>query len=189
MRGLVPTDGGEAVHSLRSRAGGAGCCQDTAWQCGCGEDEAAARRSGWGSEEGLGCRRLWGRGKAESAPQCRAHSPGCLPRVHGSYEHLWAGQVADALVDLTGGLAERWNLKDVARSSGQQAGTGGTEARTCRQLLGLKERGLISCSVFSPRAGMAVAAAAVTLTRGLPRGASGRAEGRALVRLSGVLGV
>ncbi|XP_036091726.1 calpain-10 isoform X4 [Rousettus aegyptiacus] len=74
-------------------------------------------------------------------------------RVHGSYEHLWAGQVADALVDLTGGLAERWNLKDVARSSGQQAGTGGTEARTCRQLLGLKERGLISCSVFSPRAG------------------------------------
>lgn len=137
----------------------------------------------------MGCRRPWGRGKAESAPQCRAHSPGCLPRVHGSYEHLWAGQVADALVDLTGGLAERWNLKDVARSSGQQAGTGGTEARTCRQLLGLKERGLISCSVFSPRAGTAVAAAAVTLTRGLPRGASGRAEGRALVRPSGVLGV
>lgn len=182
MRGLVPTDGGEAVHSLRSRAGGPAAA-------GTPRGSAGAGRTGWGSEEGLGCRRLWGRGKAESAPQCRAHSPGCLPRVHGSYEHLWAGQVADALVDLTGGLAERWNLKDVARSSGQQAGTGGTEARTCRQLLGLKERGLISCSVFSPRAGTAVAAAAVTLTRGLPRGASGRAEGRALVRLSGVLGV
>ncbi|XP_023376867.1 calpain-10 isoform X1 [Pteropus vampyrus] len=73
-------------------------------------------------------------------------------KIHGSYEHLWAGQVADALVDLTGGLAERWNLKDVARTSGQQDRPGGVEARTCRQLLGLKERCLISCSVFSPRA-------------------------------------
>lgn len=87
---------------------------------------------------------------------------GCLPRVHGSYEHLWAGQVADALVDLTGGLAERWNLKDVARTSGQQDRPGGVEARTCRQLLGLKERCLISCSVFSPRAGTVVATEAST---------------------------
>eukprot|EP00071_Canis_lupus_P013422 XP_005635991.1 calpain-10 isoform X2 [Canis lupus familiaris] len=73
--------------------------------------------------------------------------------VYGSYEHLWAGQVADALVDLTGGLAERWNLKDLARTSGQQAGPGGSEHRTCRQLLSLKDRCLISCSVLSPRAG------------------------------------
>ncbi|XP_019712387.1 calpain-10 isoform X2 [Hippocampus comes] len=29
---------------------------------------------------------------------------------HGSYEHLWAGQVSEALVDLTGGLAECWSL-------------------------------------------------------------------------------
>lgn len=74
-------------------------------------------------------------------------------KVYGSYEHLWAGQVADALVDLTGGLAERWNLKDLARTSGQQAGPGGSEHRTCRQLLSLKDRCLISCSVLSPRAG------------------------------------
>ncbi|XP_066200949.1 calpain-10 [Saccopteryx leptura] len=74
-------------------------------------------------------------------------------KVHGSYEHLWAGQVADALVDLTGGLAERWNLKDLARGSGPQDGPGGSEPRTCRHLLSLKERCLISCSVFSPRAG------------------------------------
>lgn len=74
-------------------------------------------------------------------------------KVHGSYEHLWAGQVADALVDLTGGLAERWNLKDLASSRGQQDGPGSPEPRTCRQLLALKERCLISCSVFSPRAG------------------------------------
>ncbi|CAD7686689.1 unnamed protein product [Nyctereutes procyonoides] len=73
-------------------------------------------------------------------------------KVYGSYEHLWAGQVADALVDLTGGLAERWNLKDLVRTSGQQAGPG-SEHRTCRQLLSLKDRCLISCSVLSPRAG------------------------------------
>jgi hypothetical protein len=75
------------------------------------------------------------------------------PRVHGSYEHLWAGQVADALVDLTGGLAERWNLKDLAETRGQQDKAHSWEHRTCRQLLRLKDRCLISCSVLNPRAG------------------------------------
>lgn len=80
----------------------------------------------------------------------------CLsPRVYGSYEHLWAGQVADALVDLTGGLAERWNLKDSASRGGPRGAPGSSEPRTCRQLLSLKERCPISCSVFSPRAGEA----------------------------------
>ncbi|XP_030659520.1 calpain-10 isoform X3 [Nomascus leucogenys] len=74
-------------------------------------------------------------------------------KVHGSYEHLWAGQVADALVDLTGGLAERWNLKGVAGSGGQQDRLGRWEHRTCRQLLHLKDQCLISCSVLNPRAG------------------------------------
>ncbi|XP_026972501.1 calpain-10 isoform X6 [Sagmatias obliquidens] len=74
-------------------------------------------------------------------------------KVYGSYEHLWAGQVADALVDLTGGLAERWNLKDMAGASGQQDRPRGAERRTCRQLLSLKDRGLLSCSVLSPRTG------------------------------------
>ncbi|XP_073073942.1 calpain-10 isoform X5 [Manis javanica] len=76
-----------------------------------------------------------------------------LRRVHGSYEHLWAGQVADALVDLTGGLAERWTLKDLARASGHQDRPGNSEHRACRQLLGLKDRCLISCAVLSPREG------------------------------------
>ncbi|MED6282972.1 hypothetical protein CHARACLAT_003929 [Characodon lateralis] len=31
-------------------------------------------------------------------------------KLRGSYEQLWAGQVSEALVDLTGGVAERWNL-------------------------------------------------------------------------------
>ncbi|XP_057407760.1 calpain-10 isoform X1 [Balaenoptera acutorostrata] len=74
-------------------------------------------------------------------------------KIYGSYEHLWAGQVADALVDLTGGLAERWNLKDMAGTSGQQDRPRGAERRTCRQLLSLKDRCLLSCSVLSPRTG------------------------------------
>lgn len=78
-----------------------------------------------------------------------------FPRVHGSYEHLWAGQVADALVDLTGSLAERWSLKDIMKTSGQQDRPSGGEHRTCRQLLRLKDQCLISCSVLSPRAGTA----------------------------------
>lgn len=79
----------------------------------------------------------------------------CLwfPRVHGSYENLWAGQVADALVDLTGSLAERWSLKDIVGASGQQDRPSGGEQRTCRQLLRLKDQCVISCSVLSPRAG------------------------------------
>ncbi|KAB1279080.1 Calpain-10 [Camelus dromedarius] len=96
-----------------------------------------------------GQKRGWGP-RAFASP-----APGCLPRVHGSYEHLWAGQVADALVDLTGGLAERWNLKDLARTSGHQDRPVATECRTCRQLLGLKDRCLLSCSVLSPRTGEA----------------------------------
>lgn len=90
-----------------------------------------------------------------AAPQCQNSLPCCLPRIYGSYEHLWAGQVADALVDLTGGLAERWNLKDLVRTSDRQDRPGGSEHRTCRQLLDLKDRCLISCSVLSPRAGEA----------------------------------
>ncbi|XP_013363556.1 PREDICTED: calpain-10 isoform X1 [Chinchilla lanigera] len=76
-------------------------------------------------------------------------------KVHGSYEHLWAGQVADALVDLTGGLAERWNLRDLAGRQ-QDRPAGSREPRTCRQMLHLKDRCLISCSLLSPRAGATV---------------------------------
>lgn len=63
-------------------------------------------------------------------------------------------------MDLTGGLAERWNLKDMAGASGQQDRPRGAERRTCRQLLSLKDRGLLSCSVLSPRTGRRERAAA-----------------------------
>ncbi|XP_029417502.1 calpain-10 isoform X3 [Nannospalax galili] len=74
-------------------------------------------------------------------------------KVHGSYEHLWAGQVADALVDLTGSLAERWNLKEILGANGWQDKSRGGEHSTCRQLLRLKDQCLISCSVLNPRPG------------------------------------
>ncbi len=49
----------------------------------------------------------------------RRHWPGVpqygifyiLYRLHGSYEAIEGGQTMDALVDLTGGLAERYELK------------------------------------------------------------------------------
>lgn len=101
----------------------------------------------------VGLRVIWA--LAGCCAPCLRLTPCLSLRVYGSYEHLWAGQVADALVDLTGGLAERWSLKDLASSVGQRGEPGTSEPRTCRQLLGLKERCPISCSVFSPRAGEA----------------------------------
>ncbi|XP_038599136.1 calpain-10 isoform X2 [Tachyglossus aculeatus] len=85
--------------------------------------------------------------------QCQAEDVFWLPllekayaKLHGSYEHLWAGQVADALVDLTGGLAERWALKETGRS--------GEKPKTVFQsLLHLKDQCVISCSVLSSRQG------------------------------------
>ncbi|KAG9278194.1 calpain-10 [Astyanax mexicanus] len=53
----------------------------------------------------------------------RCHSPAAFwvsllekayAKLHGSYESLWAGQVCEAVVDLSGGVAERWSLKRTA---------------------------------------------------------------------------
>lgn len=41
-----------------------------------------------------------------------------FPRLRGSYERLWAGQVCEAVVDLSGGLAECWSLKKSVNTPG-----------------------------------------------------------------------
>ncbi|XP_048810255.1 calpain-10 isoform X3 [Lagopus muta] len=74
-------------------------------------------------------------------------------KVHGSYEQLWAGQVADALVDLTGGIAERWALKDPARNTGKEKSGMVLKKEVFRRLMVLKEQCVISCSVLNSRQG------------------------------------
>ncbi|XP_007486149.2 calpain-10 isoform X2 [Monodelphis domestica] len=92
--------------------------------------------------------------------QCQTEDVFWLPllekvyaKVYGSYEHLWAGQVADALVDLTGGLAERWSLKEPGRNNDKPSSLSNVEQRTFRKLLDLKDQCVISCSVLSSREG------------------------------------
>ncbi|XP_075058506.1 calpain-10 isoform X2 [Mixophyes fleayi] len=60
-------------------------------------------------------------------------------KLHGCYEALWAGQVVDALVDLTGGLVERWSF-EVAEESVRE--------KMLSRMLDLKERCAMSCSVL-----------------------------------------
>lgn len=57
-------------------------------------------------------------------------------KLHGSYERLWAGQVSEALVDLTGGLAERWCL-----------GTFGSEEKKVKHSTDLVQRKPSGCSL------------------------------------------
>ncbi|KAM4040327.1 calpain-10 isoform 2-T2 [Anomaloglossus baeobatrachus] len=65
-------------------------------------------------------------------------------KLHGCYEALWAGQVVDALVDLTGGLVERWSFEVADESFREEMIT---------RMLELKERCAISCSVLHSREG------------------------------------
>ncbi|KAM4772104.1 calpain-10 isoform 2-T3 [Rhinophrynus dorsalis] len=65
-------------------------------------------------------------------------------KLHGCYEALWAGQVADALMDLTGGLVERWNL--------------GSEEDPIREklfskIVEIKDKCAMSCSILRCREG------------------------------------
>ncbi|XP_068810178.1 calpain-10 isoform X5 [Struthio camelus] len=74
-------------------------------------------------------------------------------KLHGSYEQLWAGQVADAVVDLTGGIAERWTLKDPGRNMEKERTGMVLEKMVFRRLMNLKEQCVISCSVLNSRQG------------------------------------
>ncbi|KAG9493871.1 hypothetical protein GDO78_001635 [Eleutherodactylus coqui] len=65
-------------------------------------------------------------------------------KLHGCYEALWAGQVVDALVDLTGGLVERWSFESAEESFRDEI---------VSKMLDLKERCAMSCSVLHSREG------------------------------------
>lgn len=78
-------------------------------------------------------------------------------KLHGSYEKLWAGQVSEALVDLTGSLAERWNLRDFGSEEEQKNQQNSDLVRRRRLDLNLlnsvKKNCMLSCSTNNPTAG------------------------------------
>ncbi|TKS79930.1 Calpain-10 [Collichthys lucidus] len=78
-------------------------------------------------------------------------------RLHSSYERLWAGQVSEALVDLTGGLAERWSLGDFGSEEEQRPEQDSDQVRRRRLDLSLlypvKDQCAISCSTHSSPGG------------------------------------
>ncbi|XP_073445378.1 calpain-10 isoform X1 [Dendrobates tinctorius] len=65
-------------------------------------------------------------------------------KLHGCYEALWAGQVVDALVDLTGGLVERWPFEVADKSFREDM---------LSRMMELKERCAMSCCVLHSREG------------------------------------
>lgn len=74
-------------------------------------------------------------------------------KLHGSYERLWAGQVSEALVDLTGGLAECWSLGDFGSEEEQRPEQDSDQVRRRRLDLNLlnavKDQCAITCSTHS----------------------------------------
>ncbi|XP_034558452.1 calpain-10 [Notolabrus celidotus] len=96
----------------------------------------------------------------------RCHSPSAFwvallekayAKLHGSYERLWAGQVSEALVDLTGGLAERWSLGVLGSEKEQRPEQDSDQVRRrgldLNLLYSVKDELAISCSTHSSPGG------------------------------------
>ncbi|XP_038125596.1 calpain-10 [Cyprinodon tularosa] len=79
-------------------------------------------------------------------------------KLHGSYEQLWAGQVSEALVDLTGGVAERWSLREIGSQEGKLRAEQDSDEVTRKKLdlnllCRVQEECALSCSTRSPSGG------------------------------------
>ncbi|XP_078266361.1 calpain-10 isoform X2 [Rhinoraja longicauda] len=92
--------------------------------------------------------------------RCRSEEVFWLPllekayaKLHGCYEMLWAGQVAEALVDITGGLADRWTLKNYRKNNEKNDHVSFPEKSKFELIRDLKDKSFISCSVHGSTKG------------------------------------